>query len=129
LEQGKIKDMRTRNWFILTGLVFLGMGILILRPVPIPEEKDCLSLTGTVEEVYKAGSKDVVFTLQGLDKTFYINRGLERGIDLKKLRADLSNKEIVILYPKYWTPLDPANSFRHISKIKCEGRTIFTEID
>ena len=121
--------MKTRNWVILTGLVFLGLGVLIFRPIPIPDEKDCLSLKGTVSEVYEAGVKDVVFKLQGLDKTFYINRGLERGLDLKKLRADLTNKEIVILYPKYWTPLDPGNSVRHISKLECDGRTVFTEID
>lgn len=121
--------MRTRNWIIIVGLACLGLGILTLRPVPIPVEKDCLSLTGIVSEVYEAGTKDVVFKLQGLDKTFYINRGLERGLDLTKLRAELTNKEIVILYPKYWTPLDPANSARHVSKIECDGRTVFTEID
>ena len=121
--------MMTRNWIILTGLVFLGLGILAFRPVTTPDEKDCLSLKGTVSEVYEAGTKDVVFKLKGLDKEFYINRGLERGLDLKKLRADLTNKEIVIKYPKYWTPLNPTNSVRHISKIECDGRTVFTEID
>ena len=121
--------MRTRNWTILTGLLFLGLGILIFRPVPIPAEKDCLSLKRTVSEIYEAGVKDVVFKLQGFDKAFYINRGLERGLDLKKLRVDLIGKEIVIMYPKYWTPLDPFNSVRHISKIEFDGRTVFTEID
>jgi hypothetical protein len=121
--------MKTGNWTILIGLVFIAVGISIFRPVPIPAEKDCLSLKGTVREVYEGGVNDVVFRLQGLDKEFYINRGLERGLDLKKLRADLTNKEIVIKYPEYWTPLDPGNSLRHISKIECEGMTVFTEID
>jgi hypothetical protein len=53
---------------------FLGLGILIFRPVPIPDEKDCLSLKGMVSEVYEGGVNDVVFKLQGLDKEFYINR-------------------------------------------------------
>jgi hypothetical protein len=121
--------MRTRNWIILTGLGFLGLVILIFRPVPIPDEKDCLTLKGIVSEVYEAGVKDVVFKLQGIDREFYVNRGLERGLDLKKLRADLTNKEIVIKYPKYWTPLNPSNSVRHISKIEYGGRTVFTELD
>ena len=47
--------MKTRNWIILIGVVFLGLGILTFRPVPIPDEKDCLSLKGTVSEVYEAG--------------------------------------------------------------------------
>lgn len=118
-----------KNWIILTGLVFIGLGTLAFRPIPIPDEKDCLILKGTVREVYEAGTKDVAFKLNGLDKEFYINRGLEKGLDLKKLRTDLTNKVIVIKYPKYWTPLDPTNSIRHVSKIECDGRTVFTEID
>lgn len=126
--------MMRRNWIILTGLVFLGLvflGLIILafRPVPIPDEKDCLILKGTVGEIYEAGTKDIVFKLRGVDKEFYINRGLEKGLDLKKLRADLTNKVIVIKYPNYWTPLNPTNSIRHVSKIESDGTTVFTEID
>lgn len=121
--------MKTRNWIILTGLVFIGLGILAFRPVPIPNEQDCIILKGTVSEVYEAGTKDVVFKLKGTDKKFYINRGLEKGLDLNKLRAGLTNKEIIIKYPKYWTPLNPTNSMRHVSKIECEGRTVFTELE
>lgn len=119
----------TIKWRILIGLVFLGLGILIFRPIPIPDQKDCLSVKGKVTEVYEAGFKDIVFKLQGLDKEFYINRGLERGLHLHELRANLINNEIVILYPKYWSPLDPANSIRHISKMEHDGKIVFTEID
>ena len=121
--------MKTKNWIIVAALVLVGVGILVFRPVPIPDEEDCLTLNGTVREIYEAGVKDVVFKLQGHDKTFYINRGLERGLELKKLRTDLMSKKIKILYPKYWTPLDPFNSVRHISKMEHDGRTIFSEID
>ena len=119
----------TTKWRILIGLAFLGLGILIFRTVPIPDEKDCLTVKAKVTEVYEAGFKDIVFKLQGLNKEFYINRGLERGLDLQQLRAGLTNKEIVILYPAYWTPLDPANSTRHISKMEHDGKIVFTEID
>lgn len=121
--------MKAINWIILIGLLFLGLGVLIFRPVPIPNEQDCLSIKGTVTEIYEGGTKDVVFKLQGLDKEFYINRGLDKGLDLEKLQAELTNKEILIKYPKYWTPLNPGNSVRHISKIECDGKTIFTELD
>jgi len=121
--------METRNWLVLCGLIILGLGVLIFRPVPFPDEKDCLSLKGKVTEIYEAGVKDVVFKLEGFDGEFYVNRGLERGMELNNLRAKLINKEIVIKYPTYWTPLDPGNSVRHISKIEYEGRTVFTELD
>jgi hypothetical protein len=114
---------------LMTGLAFLGIAILIFRPVPVPDEKDCLSLRGTVIAIHEGGVKDVVFRLQGHHQTFYVNRGLESGLDLKKLRSTLLNREILIKYPKYWTPLDPNNAVRHISKIEFEGQTLFTELE
>jgi hypothetical protein len=121
--------MRTTAWTILIGLLFLALAVAILGPVPIPEEKDCLIVKGTVVDLYEAGTKDVVFKLKGDDRIFYVNRGLENGLDLKKLKSELINKEITIKYPKHWTPLDPFNSVRHISKIESGGQTIFSEID
>ena len=121
--------MKMRNWIILLALLVLGLGVLVLRPVPIPEEKECLSLNGTVSQIYAGGANDLVIKLKGVDREFYVNRGLERGLDLKMLQAELTNKQIVIKYPKYWTPLNPDNSVRHISKIEFDGRIIFTELD
>jgi hypothetical protein len=118
--------MKTKYWVILTGVV-LTVGILVFRPVPIPNEKDCLIVQGSVIEINEAGVKDIVFTITGQDKTFYINRGLERGLELQKLRAELIDKEVTIKYPKYWTPL--GNSSKHISKVESAGRTIFTELN
>lgn len=113
----------------MTVVVFFGLLLFAFRPVPISEEEDCLMLKGTVHTIYEAGTHDVVFKLNGHDKEFYVNRGLERGMDLEKLKAELISKEITIKYPQYWTPLDPTNSSRHISKIECNGRTVFSEID
>jgi len=119
--------MKTNYWFIPICVVFLVLGVLIISPVPIPDEKDCLIVKGKVVEIYEAGVKDAVFRLAGQNRTFYVNRGLERGLELEKLQAELMDKEITIKYPKYWTPL--GNSSKHISKIESSGHTIFTEID
>ena len=119
--------MSNKYWISLTGVVLLVLGILILRPVPIPNEMDCEVVSGTVIQIEEQGVKDIVFTIAGKKKTFYVNRGLERGLELDKLRSELMNKEITIKYPRYWTPL--GNSSHHISKIEFSGRTIFTEID
>lgn len=63
--------MKTRNWVVLSGLVFIGFGIMIFRPVPIPDEMDCLSIRGTVSEVYEGVVRDVIFEFEGLDKIFF----------------------------------------------------------
>ena len=121
--------MTTKKWILLIGVTFfLGLGFLAFRPIPTPNENDLLSAKGLVTEINESGTKDVSFKLQGFDKIFYANRGLERGLELKRLRTIFINKEILIKYPKYWTPLDPTNSERHISKIEFNGQTIFTEL-
>ncbi|HTF29052.1 MAG TPA: hypothetical protein VK625_09420 [Flavitalea sp.] len=122
--------MKHKSW-IIPGLaiVFITILLLIFRPVPIPVERDCLTTRGIVSEVYEGGTNDVVFKLQGQHKTFYVNRGLERGLELDKLRTELISKEITIKYPKYWTPLDPVNTIRHISKVEHKGRIVFSELE
>lgn len=123
----KYTNMKTAIWITLTLLVLLGM-IFVFRPVPIPAEKDCLSTKGIVAEIYESGVKDVVFRLKGQGSTYYINRGLERGLDLVKLKSALINQEITVKYPSYRTLLDPGNSVRHISKIEYSGETLFSEL-
>ncbi len=108
--------------------LFIG-GLLIMRPVPIPGENDCLVVKGTVDHIYEGGVKDVVFVLNDHKTRYYINRGLEQGLDLEQLRESLLQQEITIKYPEYWTPLDHTNSIRHISKVEFGDNVIFSELN
>lgn len=119
---------KTKNWIILIGLALFGLGLSALRPVPIPEEEECIVVKAVVAEIYEDGDKDIVFRLQDQEKIFYINRGLEVLI-VKDLKTKLIDEEVRIKYPKYWTVLDPTNSVRHISQLEYAGEIIFTEMD
>jgi len=83
---------------------------------------------GTVPQIYEAGIKDVVFILKGNDTHYYINRGLENGLVLNELKDKLIGQKIKIWYPKYWTPLDPKNAIRHLSKLALGQEVIFNEL-
>ncbi|RAW02301.1 hypothetical protein [Pseudochryseolinea flava] len=122
--------MKTKH-LIISGTVILMMVMLVLIVCPVPSDSEvsCLQASGIVSDVYEEGTHDIAFKLDGLDKTFYINRGLERGLELKTLKDALLNKTVLIKYPKYWTPLDPTNSLRHIAKLEYDGKVVFTEID
>jgi len=118
------------KYFGIFGLLILIVIIMLsFRPVPILDEEDCVVLEGTVTEIYEGGVKDVVLKLRGHSQVFYINRGLERGLDLEHLKADLVGREIVVKYPDHWTPMDITKSSIHISKIEHEGHTIFSELE
>ena len=49
--------MSNKYWISLTGVVLLVLGILILRPVPIPNEMDCEVVSGTVIQIEEQGIK------------------------------------------------------------------------
>ncbi len=101
----------------------LGTIFLYLFKIPIPNEKYCLIITGTVADIYEAGERDIVFTLKEQSKAYYINRGLERGLDLQVLRTGLLNRPITIKYPKHFTGAG------HISKLESAGETVYTELE
>ncbi len=99
----------------------------IFKPVPIVTEDRAITETGIVSSIYEAGIKDVVFRVENTTRRFYINRGLENGLDLKELQNKLIGKEVVFKYPKYWTPLDWNNTVRHVSKVEINDEVIFNE--
>ena len=101
---------------------------LIFRPVPIVSESKAISEIGIVKEIYSNKGNDVIFVMLNTDRKFYINRGLENGLELNNLKEKLIGNSIVMKYPKYWTPLDWNNSIRHISKVEFKNEIIFNEL-
>jgi hypothetical protein len=107
--------------------LFVLLAAFTLRPVPTVTEKECLVIKGTVTNIYEGGVKDVVFVLKGQKETYYINRGIEQGLDLNALKKQLEGKEITIKYPDHWSLLNPNGRLRHIGKVEFEGKTIYNE--
>lgn len=104
------------------------IAVLIFRPVPIVSESKAISEIGIVKEIYSNKGNDVIFIMLNTDRKFYINRGLENGLELNNLKEKLIGNSIVIKYPKYWTPLDWNNSIKHISKVEFKNEIIFNEL-
>ena len=109
-------------------LIFSIIAVLIFRPVPIVSESKAISEIGIVKEIYSNKGNDVIFIMLNTDRKFYINRGLENGLELNNLKEKLIGNSIVMKYPKYWTPLDWNNSIRHISKVEFKNEIIFNEL-
>ncbi len=101
---------------------------LIFRPVPIVTESEAIVEKGIVSDIYEGGVKDIAFRLENNQRVYYINRGLEQGLNLKELKKKLIGNEVVFKYPKHWTPLDWNNKIKHISKIEINGEVIFNEL-
>lgn len=109
-------------------LIILIIAVLIFRPVPIVTEDKTISENGIVSEIYSNKGNDVIFVMENTERRFYINRGLENGLELNNLKEKLIGNSIVVKYPKYWTPLDWNNSVRHISKVEFNDEIVFNEL-
>lgn len=109
-------------------MVIFFIGFVFFRPVPIVSEERALVVEGTVKGIYEAGVKDVVFLLKDQPTRFYINRGLENGLNLETLRSQLLGKTVTIKYPKYWTPLDWNHEVKHLSKLETKDTVWFNEL-
>lgn len=114
--------------FKYLSLAFLLLAILILRPVPRATEHNIDTVSGVVVDIFEGGENDIVFKLSGNKTRYYINRGLEEGLDLHELKASLMGEEVVISYPRYWTPLDHSGKIRHLSRLIHGNDVIFNEV-
>ena len=114
--------------FIATGLLFVIACILIFRPVPIVEEKNAIVVEGIVADIIDTADKDVFFKLKDDNRRFYVNSGVECGLDVEDLKSRLIGNSIILKYPEYWTPLDWNNRIRHISKVEFGSEVIYNEL-
>lgn len=101
---------------------------LIFRPSSIVSEAEALVTKGRVTEIYEGGVKDVVFRLENDHHIYYINRGLENGLELENLRQRLIGQNVTFKYPKHWTPLDWNTQTIHLSKVSHNKNIIFNEL-
>lgn len=103
------------------------LSLLALRPVPTSELSSCETIQGIVADVQLGTSQDIVITLTNTDRVFYINRGQELGFDVEIIKSLILEEEVTLYYPKYWTPLDPTASIRHLTGIQLGDRLVFSE--
>lgn len=122
--------MKKKAKFILIvfSIIFFVAALFILRPVPIVSEGEAITENGILIDIYGNSSKDIIFILKNNPTKFYINRGLENGLEIENLKEKLIGKTINVKYPRQWTPLDWNNSGRHISKLEYNGEVFFNEL-
>ena len=111
-------------------VLFVVFVTLSLRPTPKPDLKNCMQKSGKIQKVMAGeGAGNIVLSLENDPACYYINRGQEKGFDLKKLKEKLENKTINLLISKHWTPLDPFGQFKHIIRLEFKGEILYDEIE
>ncbi len=117
---------RTGLFLLVAGLTSLAF--LLFRPLPKATPQNCGRITGQVVQIREGGTKDIVFKLRNDDDTYYINRGLERGLTLEAMKQ-VEGKTIVLYFVEHWTPFDAMHQVRHIAKVEVGDRIVYNEME
>ena len=84
-------------------IVFILVGAFLLLLMRVDTRKsNAVEIKGIPTYFFEGGIKDANFRLQNDSNKYYINRGLENGLELRKLNSELVNKEIIVWYSKSW---------------------------
>lgn len=113
---------------ILTGIGFiiLAASFFALKSCIIqnPKPEECVVIDIKVTKITEGGVKDIVFLDDGTD-FYYINRGLEQGLNLDSLKTKVLNKTVTLHLAKI---LGGVTS-EHISQLVLGDEIIYTEFD
>ena len=112
--------------FLLIVSVFI---MLILRPISNPTASNSILIHGEVLSIEKGGGEgDILIRLKEDESSYYINRGLKKGVELNNLKEKLVEEKITIRYADHWSPIDPENRIRHITELKYNNQILYTEL-
>ncbi len=113
---------RKLPFFVLA--LFLSL-FLVLKSCVInnPQPEDCEIVEIIIKKITKGSSYDIVFHDTGTDY-YYINRGLEQGLNLETLNTKVLNKTVTLHLPKMLL-----GTSEHIAQMAIGNEIIFTEFD
>ncbi|WP_179343311.1 hypothetical protein [Winogradskyella ursingii] len=87
-----------------------------------PKPEDCVIVSVKITKVTEGSSSDIVFHDNGSD-FYYINRGLEQGLNLDSLNAKVLNKTVTLHLAKVVGGI----TSEHISQMTLGDEIIYTE--
>jgi len=88
-----------------------------------PQPEECKIVDVTIKKITEGSSYDIVFHDDGTDY-YYINRGLQQGLNLDSLNAKVLNKTVTLHLPKMLF-----GTSEHIAQMAFGDEIIFTEFD
>lgn len=90
-----------------------------------PKPEQCIVESKKIVNIKEGASYDIVFSDNQGDH-YYINRGLERGLNLDSLNAKVLNKTVTLHLAKV---LGGFATSEHISQLSVNDAIIFTEFE
>lgn len=108
-------------------VLFFSIAFICFRPIINPKLSDCDQLTGRLDRfTIMPDTKDIHFFLDNSDKFFYINRGLESGLN-KEILESMVGKAVTVYPINHWTLLDPNRTNPHVARLELGDEVLYSE--
>ncbi len=114
-------------------LIFLGLIIALLffvfSPISVTRENSIIFNT-MVYKVSKGSDGNVILKLDNGSGTYYINHGLQKGLNLDTLQKQLVNQRVTVLYLKssLVSGFSPVASTKYITELRLGEKVIYSEL-
>ena len=90
-----------------------------------PKPDNCEVVEIKVISITECGVNDIVFHNEGIDKWYYINRGLKQGLLLEDLKTKVLNKTVTLHLAKVLG----GRTSNHIAQTALDDEIIYTEFN
>ena len=98
--------------------------------MPRPTPDRCYTVTGRVSSVTSPGGLDVSIWVEGDGHRYYINRGVERGIDVAAWHQRLQGKQVQLkVIRRNWSPLDADHDLAPVAEVIDPEGVVFTVME
>jgi len=113
---------------LLLFLAFVIILFLLVRPATINRENS-IEVKAVVTGVSEGGLKDIVISLKDARDIYYINKGIEKGLNVDDLNKKLIKKSVTILYakPRMLSRFGPMTDTRFITELRLDKEMIYSE--
>ena len=116
-----------RLTFIFLGIAFVVFLAYSFTPVTTVNSDDCVLISGKIVSIEEGTSNDIQIRLENDSHYYYINRGMEKGLNLAQLSSKVLNKTVTLYCPNRWTITNPDGIVPHISKLEKGTSVVYSE--
>lgn len=109
----------------IISLMFMSVLFLAFVPVTPPALENTVKVSGKVKAIKEGGTHDIIIKFSNDPHHYYINRGLERGLQLEDLQKKLEGEEVSVRYVRHWSLLNPSGRVRPVAHLTIEETEIF----
>jgi hypothetical protein len=124
-----MKNLSGKPGIIIFTVLIIALLYLVFRPIPVSRDNS-IAINTTIDKVSEGSEDNIILKLNNTSGIFYINHGLQKGLNLDTLQQELQNREVSVLYLKsnFFSGFSPVKGTKYITELKLGNKVIYSEL-